>query len=520
MKTNCMEKRHLFALPAGRRWVRSGLYLPLFFGLYALLLGGCRDKKDDIGAYPVIQMPQGFKIEKVAQGLNLPTSVTWDNDGNMYVVESGGGLEPETLAPLRIMQIKDGKATVVVDLAGKGIKNSIVGLVWYDGAFYITHRADDLTGAVSRVTKSGQVTTVFQGIIDSQAEHQINDIRVGPDGRMYVAVGPAGNAGVADLSILPWIMKSPNLHTTPYQDIVLLGNNFKTPDPRTPVTTDTVLTGAFLPFGTPSTPGQVIKGTKLPGGSILSFDPKNAMGTIETYAWGFRNLNGLAWNMKTGAMYGAENGYDIRGSRPVKDVMDASLRIEKGKWYGVPDYSAGREPLTDPKFEVPDDLQAMVVLNGRPQGKNLGFLIDHKASGLTPPTPAVVLGRHEVDSSPSQIDVAPDSWGDMAGRVFVTEWGDLAPPTNPLLKKPVGSQVVVIDPATGKLEPFVRNLQPGPASGQGQTGAGIERPYGLRFGPDGAMYIVDYGVVTIDMQRKPPYAYQPGTGVVWKVSKQ
>lgn len=521
MKTNKTGKSSSLSLPDGRNQFSRWVYLPLLCVVYTLTLSGCREQSNDEFEFPTIQVPEGYKIEKVAKGLNLPTSVTWDDEGNMYVVEAGGGLEPEKLAPLRIMQVKDGKATEVVDLAGKGIKNSIVGLTWYDGAFYITHRADDLTGAVSRVTKDGQVQTLFKGIIDSQAEHQINDIRMGPDGRMYVAVGPAGNAGVVDLSIAPWIMKSPDVHPTPCQDIVLVGSNFKTPDFRTDDPTDSVLTGAYLPFGTPSTPGQVIKGVKLCGGAILSFDPNNPMGTIETYAWGFRNLIGLAWDKKTGAMYAAENGYDIRGSRPVKDDMDASLRIHKGQWYGVPDFSAGREPLTNSKFEVPDSLQAMVVVNGKPQGKNLGFLIDHEASGLTPPDPSVVLGRHEFNSSPSMMDVAPDSWGDMAGHVFVAEWGDLAPPTNPLRgKMPAGSQVVMIDPATGKLEPFIRNIQPGPASAQGRAGSGIEHPFGLRFGPDGAMYIVDYGVVTIDMKKKPPYAYQPGTGVIWKVSKR
>ncbi len=107
----------------------------------------------------------------------------------------------------------------------------------------------------------------------------------------------------------------------------------------------------------------------------------------------------------------------------------------------------------------------------------------------------------------------------MAGRIFVAEWGDLAPPTNPLRgKKPAGSQVVMVNPTNGQFESFIRNAQPGPASQQGIAGAGIERPFGLRFGPDGAMYIVDYGVVTIDMSKRPPYTYQPGTGAVWKVT--
>jgi glucose/arabinose dehydrogenase len=487
-----------------------------------VILSGCYlFEDDDKFDPPVVQVPVGFKIEKVVGGLQLPTSVTWDDAGNMYVVEAGGGLEPEKLAPMRIMQVKDGKATQAVDLSGKGINPAVVGITWHEGAFFITHRGEDLTGAVSRVTKDGQVETILQGIIDNQAEHQINDIRMGPDGRMYVAVGIAGNAAVMDMSVGPWIMESPNVRATPCQDIVLTGRNFKTPDFRTDDPTDTVLTGAYVPFGTPTEPGQVIKGVTLCGGSILSFDPTDPIGTVETHAWGFRNLIGIAWNKTTGAMYAAENGYDIRGSRPVKDYMDASLRIEKGKWYGVPDFSAERKPLNWDLFEVPDSLQAMVVVNGEPVGKDLDYVIDHKASGLTRPDPSVVLGKHEFNSSPSLLDVAPASWGDMAGHVFIAEWGDLAPPTNPLRgKDPAGFQVVMVDPATGNLHPFAHNLLPGPASAQGGEGKGLDRPFGVRFGPDDAMYIVDYGVVTIDMSRQPPYAYQPGTGAIWKVSKK
>jgi hypothetical protein len=34
------------------------------------------------------------------------------------------------------------------------------------------------------------------------------------------------------------------------------------------------------------------------------------------------------------------------------------------------------------------------------------------------------------------------------------------------------------------------------------------------------MYIVDFGVVNIDMTKKPPYAYKNATGVIWKISKR
>ncbi len=467
-----------------------------------------------------LEVPDGFVIEKVVDGLTYPTSVTWDDDGNMFVAEAGGGLNPEQLAPSRILQVKDGQTTEVCDLTTKDIHASLVGLTWYNGAFYITHRAADLTGAVSKVEKSGKVTKLFDGILDSQAEHQINDIRVGPDGMMYVAVGPAGNSGVMDLSVVPWLMASPGTHTTPCQDIVLLGKNFKTPDFRTEEPTDSVMTGAFVTFGTETSPGQVIKGVNKCGGSILKFDPENP-DNIKTHAWGFRNIIGLAWNDE-GQLYAAENGYDVRGSRPVNDDMDATLKITEGVWYGVPDYSASREPVTESKFDSPDSLQAGVFVNGEPIGKDLGFLIDHEASGLTPPDPSLVLGRHEINSSPCLLDVAPASWGDMAGQVFVAEWGDLAPPTNPLrgTTPTQGYRVAKVDPDTGEVTSFVANTGGGPSSTSGTPGEGIERPFDVKFGPDGDMYIVDYGVVEIDMGKIPPYAYGAGTGTIWKVTKQ
>ncbi|GAB3538050.1 hypothetical protein GCM10027443_32180 [Pontibacter brevis] len=95
----------------------------------------------------------------------------------------------------------------------------------------------------------------------------------------------------------------------------------------------------------------------------------------------------------------------------------------------------------------------------------------------TPPNPSDALGRHELNSSPSLLNVAPASWGDMAGHVFIAEWGDLAPPTNPLRgKDPAGFQVVMVDPATGNLTPFIQNMLPEPASVQGNKDEGLEWP--------------------------------------------
>lgn len=497
----------------------------MLFTFSALLMVGACDKLNDdddvVVEFPLVEIPDSYVLEKVADGFDRPTSVAWDDDGNLYVVEAGNDFLPEPETAMRIARIEqNGNRVNVVDLAGKGIKPAIVGLVWHDGYFYFTHRAEDATGAVSRVDMNGNVESVLQGIPDSPAEHQINDIRVGPDGLMYVAIGLAGNSGVMDPSVAPFVKRNPGTRPTPCQDIVLIGKNFKTGDFRTEDESDSVLTGAYVPFGTETQEGQVIKGVTLCGGSILKFDPANPMATIQTHAWGFRNLIGLAWDSK-GNMYAAENGYDVRGARPVNDQIDASLRIKEGTWYGVPDFSAGREPLTDDNFEAPDSLTAMAFVNGQPVGKDLGFVIDHAASGLTPPDASLVLGRHDFNSSPSMIDMAPDSWEGWSDHAFIAEWGDLAPPTNPLRgEEATGSKIVRVDPATGELTAFAANSGGGPASELAENGKGLERPFDVQFGPDGALYIVDYGVVNIDMSKIPPYAYERGTGVIWKISKK
>jgi hypothetical protein len=55
----------------------------------------------------------------------------------------------------------------------------------------------------------------------------------------------------------------------------------------------------------------------------------------------------------------------------------------------------------------------------------------------------------------------------------------------------------------------------GPASWLGTRG--LERPVAARFDPEGtALYVVDFGVMTIDRDRPWPWRE---TGVVWRVTR-
>ena len=473
--------------------------------------------------YPVIMVPEGYKIEKVADKLTYATAVTWDDQGRMYVAEAGGAFLEEP-PPARILRVEaDGTLTEFANLDEKGITAAVTGLLWHDGYFYFTHRAKDLTGAVSRMNMDGEVTELLSGIVDSQTDHQPNDIQVGPDGRLYFTSGLGGNSAVMGQDMLPFIIASPETHATACKDIVLTGLNYKTPDFRTDDPGDTVMSGAYVPFGAETSPGQKIEKSELCGGAILSFDLEDIDGSLKLHAWGFRNVIGLAWN-EAGEMFATQNGYDAFGSRPIKDEYDPTYRIREGAWYGAPDFSAALEPLDDPKFTPPAQLMAPIYVDGKMQEMKLGFVIDHQASGLEPPDRSLVLGLHPVNSSPSKPDIGPEAWGDMAGRLFVPEWGDMAWVTNAARDQPAGNRIVAIDTETGDLTPFIQNAKPGPASEQEAMGMGIERPFDVKFGPDDAMYIVDYGVHIINMARiaddRLPFEWPPETGAIWKVTRQ
>ncbi len=305
----------------------------------------------------------------------------------------------------------------------------------------------------------------------------------------------------------------------PGADVTLVGTNFEAQNVASGNLAERVSTGAFLPFGTPSEQGQVIEGDVKCSGSVLRCNPDGS--DLELVAWGLRNPYGKAFH-PDGRLFVTEHDIDERGHRYIVGDHEDFYEIREGAWYGWPDFSAALEPLTDPKFDVPDSLQAPVYVGDELQEKELGFVIDHEASGLEPPDPSLVLGLHEYQSSPTKLDVAPDSWGELAGQVFVAEWGDLAPETNPFQDERPGYRVVRIDPATGQVEPFVFNAQPGPASEQEALGAGIERPFDVKFGPDGAMYVVDYGVARVNQARtaegQVPYEFPPETGAIWRIT--
>ena len=187
-----------------------------------------------------------------------------------------------------------------------------------------------------------KITPLAEGL-PSLGDHHTNGPVVGTDGKIYFGQGTATNSGVVgiDNATFGWLKRHPGFHDVPGQDVTLTGENFETDNPLTDDAGGKAETGAFLPFGTPSTSGQVIPG-KVPCNGAIMRVPL-AGGDIELVAWGLRNPFGLAFS-PDGQLYAINNSYDVRGSRPVFGSGDLLWKIEEGKWYGWPDFHASARP--------------------------------------------------------------------------------------------------------------------------------------------------------------------------------
>ena len=439
-----------------------------------------------------VALPPGYTIEAVASGLTFPSAVTFDDEGALYVIETGYAYGEVWERPRLLRVSADGTTTIVATGDNNGPWN---GITWHGGAFYVAEGGEREGGRILRISKSGTITPLISNL-PSYGDHHTN----GPvikDGYIYFAIGTATNSGVVgpDNAEYGWLKRRPNFHDIPCKDVILSGINYTTSNVLTGGENDEATTGAFVPFGTATTAGQVVKGTLPCGGAILRL-PLNG-GNVELVAWGLRNPYGLAM-APDGRLFATENAYDDRGSRPLWGSGDVLWEIKNDLWYGFPDYSAGSPVWDREEYKVPGKEKVKRVLQQHPN---------------TPPKPAAILGVH---SSSNGFDFSRSDVFGFKGEAFVAQLGDMAPKVGKVLA-PVGFKVVRVDVGTGVVRDFAVNKgkRNGPASWL--KGGGLERPLSAKFHPDGsALYIADFGIMPVTKEGILP---QKGTGVIWKISK-
>lgn len=438
-----------------------------------------------------IAVLKGYRIEPVSTGLTFPTGVTFDGDGRPCVVESGYCYGEVWTTP-RLLRIEsDGRKTEIA----RGAKNGPwTGVTFHDGAFYVAEGGVLEGGRILKITPDGTITALVTNL-PSFGDHHSNGPVISPDGWLYFGQGTASNSGVVgeDNAQFGWLKRRPDFHDIPGADITLTGENFTTKDVLNR-SGRKVVTGAFLPFGTASHRGQVIKGQLPCSGAImrLRLDGSN----LELVAWGLRNPFGLAFG-PGGKLYVTDNGYDDRGSRPAWGTPDVLWEVQSGVWYGWPDFAAGL-PLTRKQFKPP--------FKSRPQ-----FLLASHPN--KPPEPVAVFGVH---SSADGLDFSRNADFGFQGQAFVALLGDEAPNVGKVLH-PVGAKVVRVDLATGVLQEFAVNRGRVNAPASKLKRGGLERPVAVRFNPSGdTLYVVDFGVLTHSKKGAKPY---PETGVLWRIKR-
>lgn len=484
-------------------WIRNS-FLFLAFLLFPLINASCfrmRASKGggQIGVIPPrtinpsdIALQAGYQIEPVISGLTFPTAVAFDDENNLYVIESGYSYG-ESFSEPKLFRVDGNKTTLIA----KGTNNGPwTGITWYDGAFYVAEGGEMDGGRILKITKDGTITPLVSNL-PTMGDHHTN----GPvikDGYIYFGQGSATNSAVVgtDNATFGWLLRKKDFHDIPCGDITLTGQNYTSKNVFSKDSGSKVTTGAYVPFGTSTTAGQVIKGEIPCTGSILRIPV--AGGQPELVSWGFRNPFGLALS-PDGRLFVTENGFDSRGSRPVWGAGDVLWEIKKGLWYGWPDFSAGKAIQGDEEFKTPGKDPVKPLLQKYPND---------------PPKPTAIFAVH---SSSDGFDFSRNPDFGYTGEAFVAQFGDMPPGAGKVLF-PVGYKIVRVNIDNGVINEFASNRgkRNGPASWLKK--GGLERPVSVKFDKPGtALYVVDFGILKTDDKGSHP---QTKTGMIWKITKK
>src|SRR5688572_5340083 len=134
-------------------------------------------------------VPAGYKVEIFMKDLIWPSSIEFDNSGNIYVAEAGY-VYGDPFAPAKILRITPAGQ---ISRYAEGFNGPITDILWYQDILYVSHR-----GKISTVAKDGNIKDIVTDL-PSHGDHFNNQMTVGPDNKIYFGQGTATNSGVVGL---------------------------------------------------------------------------------------------------------------------------------------------------------------------------------------------------------------------------------------------------------------------------------------------------------------------------------
>jgi len=437
--------------------------------------------EDDTGRYlnPAdINLPPGYTIEVFAQGLNTPTSILFTMNGDMLIASTG-----YISGNPAILQLSNGVFEVIAD----NFKVPLIGINYLHGDIYVSHK-----GTITVIKKDGTRKDIITGL-SSDGDYSNSKVAFGLDGKMYFGQGTATNSGVVGTDNT-WVSNCPFFHDNVGSYVILNGQNFETRNILIENKNEIAYTGAFSAYGEPNLPFETRKKVIRASGSILRANLDGS--ELELVAWGLRSISYLRFDEEY-RLFASNNGFDIRGSRPIANAPDEFQLIIPQVWYGWPDYCGG-EPVTSSRFKPEGGKQPEFLLTNHPG-------IPPKPFAAFPPN-ATIIG----------FDFNYNNAFGPYGDVYIAEFGSVRPsPIKDIapLFAGTGHRISKIEINTGGVTTFAINKSGFPSYITQEGGFG--RLADIAFGPDGAMYVVDMGINPIEE----PNIFLPNTGVIWRITK-
>jgi glucose/arabinose dehydrogenase len=531
-----------------------------------------------------IVVPDGYKVEVFAKNLNFPTDIAFAN-GKAYILESGTGLPGA--CNNRALPAFGGafSATnpftpdiLVFDMSGNRIGGPIgkptgpgdgfqadgpaIGLAFRNASGRTLFASDSNQGVrgapgqgnnTSRIVtidiRSGHVKPFITGL--PTGDHPTEQVLV-KDDWLYWSQGSATNSGVTGHDN----GAGGNQHDIACQDITLSNNTFDSGDGHH--------TSGYSNHGVarPGARVRAFEDATKPGmctGAILrtrlggdGHDDDGAPNGIEPFSWGYRNPYGIRFapddHPLRGNLFVTENGEDERGARPTNGSPDR-LHLAVQNADGTPDYHGWPD-----RFGFLDSTQSVFTPVGGPADDcapcAVGKPVPHVLA-FPPQAPKAPLALEPADVAAVGVDFAPHSFVHgvvRRGAALVAREGDFGfSAANGTPEEGHDIQLVNFNsPLSLEVSKFAFNCPAAdhtltPTGGAACKSAGgeqafaaslrgINRPTTAIFGPDGSLYLVDYGAVRDFGRSDPdsmfknaahaPLVQIPGTGVVWKISRK
>jgi glucose/arabinose dehydrogenase/N-acetylneuraminic acid mutarotase len=442
-----------------------------------------------------VALPAGeLNFTRSSVPVPIPTSMVWGPDGRLYVTELFGTIHAlsldanKALVSDEVITTLGSRLTLGITVDPDSTPENVI--LWVASSDPSVNSGEENSSAVTRLSGAGfaQKDDVITGLPRAIANHAINSIHFGPDGKLYIAAGGNTGAGAA------------NEANTEF------GDRAEQP-----------LSAAILVAD--------VKGATFDGSCANTTDIYGpAPCDVVPHATGFRNTYDMVFH-SNGSLYAADNGLGVVGTYPPSptppcdgfgdparydkggnnpgEQPDLLQRVEPGKYYGHPNQSRDECVFFDGSYQgvapLPNFVPAMHVLG---KNKSANGIIEYAGDSFCGALKGdLLIANYSVGDDITRVQLSDDGLSVVSAGSLI---GDLNDPL-PLTQGPDGT-IYVGEFGGSQVTALVPN-----ETGCWSTKAPLPQELLDAGGTDldGKLYVV--GGKTDSAHRSTLYVYDPST---------